>query len=426
MKVDRKEQKRFVGRRIVTAAVAVSMSIGAFWTLPTLPAHAATTNDLDIAVISARTEPRAFGGDGVLEGDPITEFKYIINVDNTGTTAGTTSNAPPQPGEGCYAGDAGYPDSCEWPSIKGASAPSPIYAQGDQDDFPLADLPDGRYLISVLADGYKLDGEHFTMPIDDSAPLTVELQPHPLPDSTIQAQVFADIAPTNGTPDVGDPPLDGFVGHISDTLGEVHDRRLRQPAVHHLRRRGSGHPRDPPRVASTGTCSPSSTSSAANCVSDADGVLTIPHLGTNRYALAVTPPDGADLDPDDHPRGQPRLGLLDHGGRHRVRHRVRDRRRALPAADLRLRARPPTTSRPGGSRRTSPASSSGSRHTRLPRAASFDFWNGGTGTKIDQPDRPARGSRCPTCRPATSPSGWDRATPTAASTSPACPTATTS
>ena len=29
----------------------------------------------------------------------------------------------------------------------------------------LAGLPDGRYLISVLADGYKLDGTHFTMPL---------------------------------------------------------------------------------------------------------------------------------------------------------------------------------------------------------------------------------------------------------------------
>ena len=47
---------------------------------------AAQTNSLTLSVISARTEPRAFGGVGVVKGDPISEYKYIINIDNTGTT----------------------------------------------------------------------------------------------------------------------------------------------------------------------------------------------------------------------------------------------------------------------------------------------------------------------------------------------------
>ncbi len=43
----------------------------------------------------------------------------------------------------------------------------PIYTQGTQDDFngvigTGVSLPPGKYLISVLADGYKIGGEHFT------------------------------------------------------------------------------------------------------------------------------------------------------------------------------------------------------------------------------------------------------------------------
>ena len=47
------------------------------------------------------------------------------------------------------------------------------------------------------------------------------MQPDPLPDSTLRAQVFLDEASTNGAIDNGEPGLAGFQGHINDTLGEV-------------------------------------------------------------------------------------------------------------------------------------------------------------------------------------------------------------
>ena len=101
---------------------------------------------------------------------------------------------------------------------------SPIFTQGDQDDLAagLTNVPDGRYLISVLADGYKLDGEHFTMPLADDAKVVVRMQPPPLPDATIQAAVFEDISPVNGAPDLpAEHGLAGFSGVVRDTLGEV-------------------------------------------------------------------------------------------------------------------------------------------------------------------------------------------------------------
>ena len=49
----------------------------------------------------------------------------------------------------------------------------------------------------MLADGFKIDGEHFTVPFTDSGLVTVQMQPYDLPDATIQAAVFEDMAPTN-------------------------------------------------------------------------------------------------------------------------------------------------------------------------------------------------------------------------------------
>ena len=112
-----------------------------------VPQALAQTNTLTIDVVSARTEP-LFPLGPVAKGDAISEYKYIINVDNTGTT----DQRSPDPGTGCSPLDAGYPDSCNWVSIAGAASNSPIYTQGDQTDFGEGiDLPDGRYLISVLA-----------------------------------------------------------------------------------------------------------------------------------------------------------------------------------------------------------------------------------------------------------------------------------
>ena len=50
---------------------------------------------------------------------------------------------------------------------------APIYTQGDQDDFNgvlgtgVEILQAGKYLISVLADGYKMSGAHFSVPLPD-------------------------------------------------------------------------------------------------------------------------------------------------------------------------------------------------------------------------------------------------------------------
>ncbi|MCW2797968.1 SdrD B-like domain-containing protein, partial [Nocardioides sp.] len=279
---------RIVTLAMVTVSAAVAM--GTLGVRTAAPAYAAPTNQLTIEVTSARTEPRAFGGAGATAGDAVSDFKYIINVDNTGTTG----QRSPAPGSGCSAADPGYPGSCPWPSIAEVPHMSPIYGHGDQSDVTGGNglnLPDGRYLISVIADGYKIDGAHFTMPLPAPGLVSVELQPNPLPDATLRAQVFADIAPTNGTLDPGDEGLANFVGHITDYLGEVttdvYGNPLcttyvgEDPATHTI-----------PLGDLDADMLPVVDLLGQDCLSDATGMLTIPHLGSNRYALSATPPDG--------------------------------------------------------------------------------------------------------------------------------------
>lgn len=256
-------------------------------TLVSAPAAQAATTVLDLKVVSARSEIHAPGGP-VTKGQAITDFKFLINVDNTGTTEQRT------PADGCSPASAGYPESCNWPSVAETPHASPIYTHGTSADLAGGlDLPDGRYLISVLADGYKIDGEHFTVPLPDASPnVTVAMQPNPLPDATVRAQVFLDNAVTNGTLDQGEPGLENFVGHINDTLGEISTDVYGNPlcttyvdedTVTHEIPFGSLDGDGVPEVDVIG----------GDCLSNADGLLTIPHMGSNRFTVFVTPPDGS-------------------------------------------------------------------------------------------------------------------------------------
>ena len=222
---------------------------------------------LNLNVVSARTEPDALGGP-VYQGDPVTVYKYLINVDNTGNP-GQDRNA------GCHPSDPGYPDTCDWPSIREVPGAAPIYTQGDQSDFSAGGLtlPDGKYLISVMADGFKLGGAHFSIPL--AGPLTVQLQPHPLPPATIRIKVFEDISPVNGQFDApAEAGLAGFTAVINDTVGQISTDVFGNPLC-------------------TTYDSAGEPNGQTNClVSDANGDIVIPNIGPLRYDVLVNAPDG--------------------------------------------------------------------------------------------------------------------------------------
>ncbi|MCB0086018.1 MAG: hypothetical protein KDE47_33995, partial [Caldilineaceae bacterium] len=145
--------------------------------------------------------------------------------------------------------------------------------QGDFAGAGLAGLPAGKYLISVLADGYKMGGSHFTVPL--SGAVDVWLQPHPLPPATMRIKVFEDISPVNGQFDApAEHGLAGFRVTINDTLGELSVDVFGNPLCTTYNNNG-----DP--------------NGQTNClVSDANGDIAVPNLGPSRYDVLVIPPNG--------------------------------------------------------------------------------------------------------------------------------------
>ncbi len=284
-----------VWRRWLTAIGAFALTFGTVVAAPVLvavPAHAATTSSITVKVVSARTEPHHQPA-AVTKGDPVASFRYLINVDNSGKPEPLSA---PEPGSGCSADDPGYPADCNWPSINQSPGAAPIYRQGTSADFATGpiDLPDGDYLVSVLADGYKIDGVHFSIPMEGDGVITVAAQPDPLPDSTLRAQVYLDEASTNGAIDNGEPGLEGFQGHINDILGEVTTDVYGNPlCTTYVNENPDTHeiPWDSASRDADGL--PIVDTVGGKCLSDATGMITIPHLGTNRYTTTVIPPDGS-------------------------------------------------------------------------------------------------------------------------------------
>jgi hypothetical protein len=173
-----------------------------------------------------------------------------------------------------------------------------VVASGDQatlsDGTALDQLAPGRYLVSVTADGYKMDGAHFTVSAGATTPVTVEMQPYPLPLGTVRLRVFADSIPVDATYEVGaERGLDGFGVHLADVLGEVTTDYYGNPLcttyVHTAR--DATHPNGQLVFDAAGK-PVIAAGSTGRCVSDANGDVVIPNLGPDRYAATVVPPTG--------------------------------------------------------------------------------------------------------------------------------------
>jgi hypothetical protein len=159
--------------------------------------------------------------------NPIATFKWMISAEHTGGSYGYSgvdgTGAQVQPGAPAYdaAGDPtdattnclpamapkdlngnptgssnpNFADTCAWPSTRYTPGAVPVVAVGTEADVDpqshrIANLTlqPGRYLVSVTADGYKIDGGHVT--VDGDASVTVELHPYPVPLGNLRAHVF--------------------------------------------------------------------------------------------------------------------------------------------------------------------------------------------------------------------------------------------
>ncbi|MCI0520541.1 MAG: IPT/TIG domain-containing protein [Chloroflexi bacterium] len=271
-------------------------------------APTATTNTIALQVSSARTEPywRENPGTpitdtvGILAGAAILEYDYIINVDNTGDPFQEMyPDCSPYTDATHTISNTTYPANCNYPGIAAVPSNAPIVTQGSHLMLNISDtltLPDGKYLISVISPDFKIDGQWFTLPMEETTPgsgvavVNVAMQPYPLPDATIRVKVFEDNSPTNSGPDIpAERGLAGFAGHMADWGGEITTDLYGNPlcteyytatnTLHGLMYDADGAPVPIP-------------GSGGECLSDANGDLVIPHVGTNRFEVWVVPPDG--------------------------------------------------------------------------------------------------------------------------------------
>jgi len=224
---------------------------------------AVPTSVITLKVQTARTwiPSGLWGPDAAGAGHAVTTiptYNWVIVRDDTGNPT-KYRTTPPGTGLGNWnydcvpqsrGGDPLYPANCQWPAIHSESGGTSgqIVAKGTQADlststsidFGAAGFGAGKYMISVTAegfdlpaadcspsttvtchaDGFKIDGQWFSVPMEAPGLVTVSAQPYPLPLTTVRMKVWNDTQ-TNGAYDDGEPPLAGFEGQIADVLGFV-------------------------------------------------------------------------------------------------------------------------------------------------------------------------------------------------------------
>ncbi|WP_329045916.1 hypothetical protein OG738_30290 [Amycolatopsis sp. NBC_01488] len=275
-----------------SAAIVVAVLTGIALALPVVLQHgtpqarAAQPGSITLHAESARTVGTAPGQ--VRKGDAITGYKWLIAAEDVGNPRDSLQNCLPTRA----GGSADFATKCQWPSVRYTPGSVPIVAQGDQNDLndtkALDALPPGKYLISLTADGYKIDGAHFTVD-GGTQRVTVAMQPYPLPLGNVRIRVFNDSVPVDATYEVGaESGLAGFTAHLSDVLGEVSTDYYGNPLCTKYVHDGAG------QIVFTGGKPQIDPASTGKCVSDAQGDILIPNMGPDRYAATVIPPVGTD------------------------------------------------------------------------------------------------------------------------------------
>jgi hypothetical protein len=254
-------------------------------------AVAAGTGSITLQVRSARTVGPA---PEIQAGDAVTAYHWLITSDDVGNPYDDLAHClPPRAGVNST---ADFADHCQWPSIRNTSGNVPIIAQGDQSTLSaaaaLSGLPNGKYLISVTADGYKIDGQHFVV-AGAPANVTVTMQPYPLPLSTIRVRVFQDNMPVDGTYEIGaESGLSGFTAHLADVLGEVTTDYYGNPLCTQYQHTAADATHPDGQVVFGADGKPVISAQSTGCKSNSAGDIVVPNLGPNRYAVSVVPPTG--------------------------------------------------------------------------------------------------------------------------------------
>jgi hypothetical protein len=196
-------------------------------------------------------------------------FKYIVNKDNVGDPQ---IDIPEE-----------ERDPSLFPSLKPAESYSPVVAAGQSETSQaVISLPQDRYLVSVLADGYKIGGEWAGITPGSSTAIEVKLQKHPLKLSKIRVYVFNDNNPVNGEDDIPlEGGLEGFRIVIHDAVGEVTVDYYGNSLGTQYEGGTDGNPVPIPNT-------------GGKVLTDSGGHALIDNLPPGKYGVQAIPPDGTD------------------------------------------------------------------------------------------------------------------------------------
>jgi hypothetical protein len=348
----RTKQAALLGVLVFLMQLAVAQPASA--ATPVAPTGGNTTN---VVTLDVATAINSLSSRGPRRGDAVKSYRWLLNLDNTGDPHGlnsdlychpssnvTAANLPAlvarTPGAQYVVTQNGYPQGCEWSSIRYAIA-SPVISEGTQDDWnkllalPAYDATAGRglpnvcptvaeptkacrYLVSVTADGYQIGGAHFTVPMKAPGVVKVWLNPYPIPLGTARVKVFPDMSPTDGTWDqtseasicptpthktlvAGEQCMAGFTATLNDFDGIVSQDFFGNPlCTPYVKDSVTGkiildangrptplptHEPAPPDPVS-GYYNPTIP---GRCQSDTNGNILIPNIAPNRYDIGVTP-----------------------------------------------------------------------------------------------------------------------------------------
>ena len=302
------------------------------------------------------------GGQGPSKNDTVPAFKWLVNQDNTGgVTLGADGRTPiasevtkchpitstfpngnpnyPNGPDGApiLADGSPNPAACNWPSIHNITS-SPVVSAGTQMDWnpttaiPLFDsttqrgLKDGKYLVSVTANGFQIGGGHFTvtggkfagLDATSSGAVVVSLNPLPIPLTNIRLKVYGDMASTNAQWDEqSEFGLPGYNAHLVDFAGPVNVDYYNNPlcTAYQLEpaydRANHPSPTDSYYQVKLGLDGRPIVDAAhhirgnfevggpatGRCTSDTDGNILVPNMTPNRYASSVIADESGGTDP---------------------------------------------------------------------------------------------------------------------------------
>jgi hypothetical protein len=301
------------------------------------------------------------GGQGPSKNDPVTQFKWLLNLDNTGGVTLGADGKTPTPAEmtKCHpitstfpSGNPNYPNAvdgsgpiladgspnpaaCNWPSIHNITS-SPVVSEGTQVDWnPTTAIPlfangrglkDGKYLVSVTANGFQISGGHFTvtggkfsgLDATSSGAVVVSLNPLPIPLANIRLKVYGDMASTNAQWDEqSEFGLPGYNAHLTDFDGPVNVDYYNNPlctayalepaynktshpdptdSYYKVKLALDGRPIVDPAHHVRGNFEVNGPATG-RCTSDSNGDILIPNMAPNRYGSSVIADDSGGKDP---------------------------------------------------------------------------------------------------------------------------------